>query len=103
MIFSSVEFLALFLPLIIGITFVAWALGRAIERARDGGKNRILIAGVVVILGCLAWFKYANLLVATVDGRCQAPAMSRRHAAGEVSVASGPDKESRGPAHRRRR
>jgi alginate O-acetyltransferase complex protein AlgI len=57
----------LFLPLIVGITFVAWLLGRAIERARDDRKNTLLALGVVVILGSLAWFKYANLLVATAD------------------------------------
>jgi len=106
MVFSSVEFLALFLPvffiaylatpgsarnttlclgswlfyawwkpafllLIVGITFVAWYLGREIERAMDRADERrerlILAGGIVVILGCLGWFKYANLLVRTVD------------------------------------
>jgi alginate O-acetyltransferase complex protein AlgI len=57
----------MFLPLIIGITAVAWVLGRAIERAREEGKQPILILGVVAILACLCWFKYANLLVATAD------------------------------------
>jgi alginate O-acetyltransferase complex protein AlgI len=57
----------LFLPLIVGITFVAWLLGRAIGRAREDGKNRLLALGIAVILGALAWFKYANLLVATAN------------------------------------
>src|SRR5579859_2124063 len=102
MVFSSVEFLALFLPLffiaylatpngtrnltlcfgswvfyawwkpvflllIVGITFVAWLLGRVIELASDRRQRQALVGGIVVILGCLAWFKYANLLVRTAD------------------------------------
>src|SRR5580698_7426885 len=106
MVFSSVEFLALFLPLffiaylatpngtrnltlcfgswvfyawwkpvflllIVGITFVAWFLGREIARASDRADERrqrlILIGGTVVVLGCLGWFKYANLLVHTLN------------------------------------
>jgi alginate O-acetyltransferase complex protein AlgI len=57
----------LFLPLIVGITFVAWLLGRVIARVRENDKQPIVILGVVLILGCLAWFKYANLLVDTFD------------------------------------
>ena len=57
----------MFLPLIVGITAVAWVLGKAIERARDDGKRPLLTLGVVAILGCLCWFKYANLLVGTLD------------------------------------
>jgi alginate O-acetyltransferase complex protein AlgI len=102
MVFSSVEFLALFMPLffiaylatpsgtrnltlcfgswvfyawwkpvflllIVGITFVAWFLGREIARSEDRRQRLILGAGVVVVLGCLGWFKYANLLVRTLD------------------------------------
>src|SRR5580704_11300056 len=102
MVFSSVEFLALFLPLffvaylatpsgtrnltlcfgswvfyawwkpvflllIVGITFVAWFLGRVIAESDDRRQRQVLAAGIVVILGCLAWFKYANLLVRTAD------------------------------------
>jgi len=103
MVFSSVEFLALFLPLffiaylatpngarnltlcfgswvfyawwrpvflllIVGITFVAWFLGREIARSGDRRQRLILGGGIVVVLGCLAWFKYANLAVHTLDG-----------------------------------
>jgi len=57
----------IFLPLIIAITLIAWVLGKAIARAREAGKQQLLIAGVILILGCLAWFKYANLLVGTLD------------------------------------
>src|ERR1700730_16032414 len=102
MVFSSIEFLALFLPLffiaylatpagarnltlccgswmfdawwrpaflllIVGITFVAWLLGRLIAAASDRRQQTILVSGIVLILGCLAWFKYANLLVRTAD------------------------------------
>jgi alginate O-acetyltransferase complex protein AlgI len=102
MVFSSIEFLALFLPLffiaylatpaearnltlccgswmfyawwrpaflllIVGITFVAWLLGRLIAAASDRRQQTIVVSGIVVILGCLAWFKYANLLVRTAD------------------------------------
>jgi alginate O-acetyltransferase complex protein AlgI len=103
MVFSSVEFLALFLPLflfaylatpsgsrnltlccgswmfyawwkpvflllIVGITFVAWALGRLIAVAGDRRQRLVLAGGTVAILACLGWFKYANLLVQTADG-----------------------------------
>jgi alginate O-acetyltransferase complex protein AlgI len=57
----------LFLPLIVGITFVAWFLGRIIERAPEERQPAIMGGGIVVILGSLCWFKYANLLVATAD------------------------------------
>jgi alginate O-acetyltransferase complex protein AlgI len=102
MVFSSVEFLALFLPLffaaylatpsgmrnltlcfgswvfyawwnpvflllIVGITFIAWFLGREIARADDRRQRLIVGGGIVIILGCLGWFKYANLLVHTLD------------------------------------
>src|SRR5580698_8767585 len=111
MVFSSVEFLALFLPLffiaylatpngtrnltlcfgswvfyawwkpiflllIVGITFVAWFLGREIGRADERGdvpRERLIMAGgIIVILGCLCWFKYANLLVHTASDALQA-------------------------------
>ena len=106
MVFSSVEFLALFLPLffiaylatpggsrnvtlcccswifyawwkpvflllIVGITFIAWFLGRQMARAEAGANDRrerqIMIGGIVAMLLCLGWFKYANLLVKTAD------------------------------------
>src|SRR5580693_9137811 len=106
MVFSSVEFLALFLPLffiaylatpgsarnltlccgswmfyawwkpvflllIVGITFVACLLGREIgragARADERRERRIMAGGIAVILFCLCWFKYANLLVKTAD------------------------------------
>jgi len=54
----------IFLPLIISITFVAWYFGKVIER---GGKSYALILAITIVLGCLVWFKYANLLAATVD------------------------------------
>ena len=103
MVFSSVEFLALFLPLflfaylatpsgsrnltlccgswmfyawwkpvflllIVGITFVAWFLGRVIAVAGDRRQRLVLAGGTIAILACLGWFKYANLLVQTADG-----------------------------------
>jgi alginate O-acetyltransferase complex protein AlgI len=103
MVFSSVEFLALFLPLflfaylatpsgsrnltlccgswmfyawwkpvflllIVGITFVAWFLGRVIAVTGDRRQRLVLAGGTIAILACLAWFKYANLLVQTADG-----------------------------------
>ena len=102
MVFSSIEFLALFLPafllaymatpaasrnltlcigswifyswwkpvfllVIVGVTFIAWALGRAVERAAERAKPRLVICGVVIILGVLGWFKYANLMVETLN------------------------------------
>ncbi|HWD60124.1 MAG TPA: MBOAT family O-acyltransferase [Stellaceae bacterium] len=114
MVFSSIEFLALFLPLfllaymatpssarnatlclgswafyawwkpvflllIVGITFVAWYLGREIGRADRRGDERrerqILAGGIVVILFSLCWFKYANLLVHTASDAMQTMAL----------------------------
>ena len=57
----------IFLPLIIGITFTAWHFGRMIESAQRPRKSLALILGIGVSVGCLVWFKYANLLVATTD------------------------------------
>lgn len=57
----------MFLPLIVGITAIAWRLGRAIERAREEAKRPLLVIGIVIVLACLAWFKYANLLVDTLN------------------------------------
>ena len=102
MVFSSIEFLALFLPafllaymatpaawrnltlcigswvfyswwkpvfllVIVGITYVAWALGKVIARADERTKPRLVGCGVVIILGVLCWFKYANLMVETLN------------------------------------
>src|ERR1700733_11252851 len=102
MVFSSVEFLALFMPLffiaylatpsgarnltlcfgswvfyawwkpvflllIVAITFVAWFLGREIGRSPERRQRVIMGSGIVVILACLGWFKYANLVVHTLD------------------------------------
>jgi alginate O-acetyltransferase complex protein AlgI len=111
MVFSSVEFLALFLPLffiaylatpgtsrnltlccgswmfyawwkpvflllIVGITFAAWFLGREMARAQDRADGRcerqIMAGGIVVVLLCLCWFKYANLVVKTANQGLQA-------------------------------
>jgi alginate O-acetyltransferase complex protein AlgI len=107
MVFSSVEFLTLFLPLffiaylatpsgfrnltlcfgswvfyawwkpvflllIVGITFAAWFIAREMARADDRRERRLMIAGIVAILFCLGWFKYANLLVRTADEALQA-------------------------------
>jgi alginate O-acetyltransferase complex protein AlgI len=55
------------LPLIIGITFIAWHFGKTIENAQRPRKSPALILAIVGIVGCLVWFKYANLLVATAD------------------------------------
>ena len=102
MVFSSIEFLALFLPafllaymatpaawrnltlcvgswifyswwkpvfllVIVGVTFIAWALGTVVARVDERTKPRVVACGVVGILAVLGWFKYANLMVATLD------------------------------------
>jgi alginate O-acetyltransferase complex protein AlgI len=111
MVFSSVEFLALFLPLffiaylatpgtsrnltlccgswifyawwkpvflllIVGITFAAWFLAREMARAEARGDNdrerQIMVGGIIVVLLCLGWFKYANLFVKTANQGLQA-------------------------------
>lgn len=107
MVFVSVEFLALFLPvfflfyaltpkrwrnltlliaswvfyawwkpvfltLLVAVTFLAWAYGLFIAHSMERGDlekaNSQLKWSIILNIGCLAWFKYANLLVATLNG-----------------------------------
>ena len=61
----------IYLPLIIGITFVAWFFGRAIERANSQRRPQLLALSILIVLGCLMYFKYANLFVATLNSLLQ--------------------------------
>ncbi|WP_145190901.1 MBOAT family protein [Pseudomonas sp. URMO17WK12:I11] len=104
MVFASLEFLTLFLPLfmlvyalsrpawrngvlLIGswlfygwlsplflllhmlLTAIAWAGGLAVDRSREDGRGRVrlLIALIVFNTLVLCWYKYANILAATVN------------------------------------
>lgn len=55
-----------FLALIVGVSAVDWAVGRALERVDDGRpgvdrlRRRLLLVSIVVDLGVLAVFKYAG-------------------------------------------
>lgn len=103
MVFASLEFLALFLPvflalyfatparwrnatllagswlfyawwspkfllLIIALTLVAWAGGIAIERAgSERGRTRLMALAIAVNAGSLVWYKYANVVVRSLN------------------------------------
>jgi alginate O-acetyltransferase complex protein AlgI len=103
MVFASIEFLTLFLPLFLllylvvpaagrnvvlllaswlfygwwnpvyllllwSVTLVGYSFGRLIAQTKnEQRKQHLLVLGVVLNLGCLAWFKYANLAVSTLN------------------------------------
>ncbi|MEO5676968.1 MAG: MBOAT family O-acyltransferase [Usitatibacter sp.] len=53
-----------FLLLIIALTLVAWIAAIAIEEsASEPGRTRIMALAIVANVACLAWFKYANVVV----------------------------------------
>jgi len=54
-----------FLPLLIFISIWAWAIGLLIAPAEQRFRKMALVIGVIVLLGTLGWFKYANLFAAT--------------------------------------
>lgn len=56
----------LFLLLFIALTALAWAGGLLVERAGPGRRG-MLVAFIVLNLGVLAWFKYANIVVETFN------------------------------------
>ncbi len=53
-----------FLPLIAGSTVMDYYLGRAISRAEEGRKRRLVAISVVVNLALLGFFKYYNFFAA---------------------------------------
>lgn len=58
----------MFLPLLVGVTGVGWAVGRTMGAAgRPADRGWMLVFGLVLLFGSLLWFKYANLLVGTVN------------------------------------
>ncbi|MCR5746681.1 MAG: MBOAT family protein [Lachnospiraceae bacterium] len=73
-----------YLLLLLAIAAVTWLAGRAIESARPGmgsesgslnkpnGAKKYLIGSVVIVIGFLAFFKYANFAIGTVSGICSA-------------------------------
>ena len=103
MVFASLEFLALFLPLflllyyatpragrnftllvgswlfyawwspkylllVIALTFVAWAAALAIDAAADERrKTRIMAVAIAANVAALAWYKYANVVVMSLN------------------------------------
>lgn len=103
MVFASIEFLAVFLPLFFAlyalapaswrnvvllvaswvfygwwqpvyllllwaVTLLGFGFGLGIARTDDQRrKSRLLAIGLLLNLGCLAWFKYANLAVSTLN------------------------------------
>jgi alginate O-acetyltransferase complex protein AlgI len=57
-----------FLGLLVFVCTIAWSVALLIDNASsEAAKTRLLVAGIVVEIGILAWFKYANLAVATVS------------------------------------
>jgi alginate O-acetyltransferase complex protein AlgI len=57
-----------FLLLIIALTLVAWAAAIAIEGAgSERGRTRLMALAIAVNVAALAWYKYANVVVRSVD------------------------------------
>jgi D-alanyl-lipoteichoic acid acyltransferase DltB (MBOAT superfamily) len=54
-----------YLALILASIGINYALGRVLERRR--GSRALVVAGVALNLGALAWFKYAGFLLETVN------------------------------------
>lgn len=58
---------ASFLPLLLASTAFNFLIAKAMLRSGDGGRRWYLLGAVAVDLGLLAYFKYANYFVSTVD------------------------------------
>jgi alginate O-acetyltransferase complex protein AlgI len=57
-----------FLLLIIALTLVAWAAALAIESAAsERAKSHLLALAVAANVACLAWYKYANIVVRSLS------------------------------------
>ncbi|MGH7756289.1 MAG: MBOAT family O-acyltransferase, partial [Vulcanimicrobiaceae bacterium] len=54
------------LPLLVAVTLWAWVIGLWLDRAASPLRKPVLILGITGLLGALGWFKYANLLVASL-------------------------------------
>jgi len=57
----------LFLFLHMALTVLAWVGGLLVDRAQEGGRERVrrLVGLIVVNTAVLCWYKYANILAAT--------------------------------------
>src|SRR5262249_28893475 len=56
--------------LLFSLTCLNWLLGLAIEQARDKSRLRqkmLLTAALVMNVGCLCYYKYANFLLANLN------------------------------------
>jgi len=57
-----------YLLMLIAITALTWAGGLVLQAAAPGRSRRMeLVALIVVLAGLLAWFKYANIVVETLN------------------------------------
>jgi len=58
----------IYLVLLVVVTVLAWAGALAIEACRAGRQRFVWLLGLLVFnVGLLAWYKYANILVATYN------------------------------------
>lgn len=57
------------LSLFIGLTLVGWLGGIAIDKAGSDRRRMVVLLGFVALnLGLLCWYKYANIVVETING-----------------------------------
>lgn len=57
-----------FLLMLVGLTVLTWVGGLLIGRTADRHRQRVQLTALIVILaGLLAWFKYINILVDTLN------------------------------------
>jgi alginate O-acetyltransferase complex protein AlgI len=56
-----------FLPVVLALGLADFGLARAVARARGRNKVALLVAGLSIHVGVLAYFKYANFAVAQVN------------------------------------
>ena len=66
-----------YLLLVIALTLVAWAAGLAIEAARaERRKTRVMALAIAINVACLAWYKYANVVVPALRQSGHSPVTS---------------------------
>jgi alginate O-acetyltransferase complex protein AlgI len=81
-----------FLALLVGATVATWIIGKGIAAAspaRSPGARVLLAAGIVLNVGCLAFFKYANFGIDTLNAllaTARVPAVPGAHIALPIGI-----------------
>lgn len=59
----------MFLLLHVVLTIVAWVGGLLVDRLRDGGRPRVRLLTLLIVVNVvvLCWYKYANIVAATIN------------------------------------